>query len=128
MASIMDELPTCLTDFHKMAIAVWTTYQDVGPGRVEAALFDGGELLASQIATLLADEATATDLPAEIDGDALQAAVLKIADLANRCATRSEGLCFITGEAGLVPRRDWHIAMEEGLAVIAKAVAASERK
>jgi hypothetical protein len=124
----VEQLRVSLKEFHTLASAVWTTYQDVGPGRVDAALFDGGEQLASQIGGLLADEAAATDLPAEVDGEELRTAVLKVADLATRCATRSEGLCFITGEAGLVPRRDWHAEMDEGLAAIDQAVTALGRK
>ena len=36
-------------------------------------------------------------------------------DLAHRCTHRAEGLCFVTGEAGLIPRRDLMNAYADGI-------------
>ena len=113
----LDELRSCLLDLQAITARVWSSYNDVGPGRVDAALFDGGEAAAARVLESLADE----DISATLTAERLRAAVAKACDLATRCATRSEGLCFITGEAGLVPRRDWHAAMDESLAVIGEA-------
>jgi len=33
--------------------------------------------------------------------------------LLRRCVERSEGLCFVSGEAGLIPRRDLHTQCDE---------------
>jgi|GEM_PF-2038651 hypothetical protein len=110
-------LADSLREFHTLAERVWTSYRDVGPGRVDAALFDGGEAAAARVLESLGDE----DISATLTAERLRAAVEKACDLATRCATRPEGLCFITGEAGLVPRRDWHTAMDESLAVIGEA-------
>jgi hypothetical protein len=114
------QLQTCLLEFHSLVDRVWAEYKDVGPGRVDAVLFDGGEAAAARVLELLGDEQVSPTLTT----DELRVAVEKVCDLATRCATRSEGLCFITGEAGLVPRRDWHTAMDEALAVIGDAAAA----
>jgi hypothetical protein len=113
-------LAACLREFHTLATCVWAEYQDVGPGRVDAALFDDGKAAAARVLELLGDD----NISATMTAAELRAAVEKVCDLATRCATRPEGLCFITGEAGLVPRRDWHAAMEESLTVIGEAVAA----
>jgi hypothetical protein len=114
------QLQTCLLEFHSQVSRVWTVYRDVGPGRVDAALFDGGEAAAARVLELLGDD----DISRTLAADELRAAVAKACDLATRCATRPEGLCFITGEAGLVPRRDWHAAMDGALAVIFDAATA----
>ena len=48
--------------------------------------------------------------------------VSKLTDLAKRCALRSEGLCFVTGEAGLIPRQDLHQATIDGLEILRAAI------
>lgn len=52
----------------------------------------------------------------------LREAVAEVYDLAQRCACRVEGLCFVTGEAGLIPRRDKEAAFVEYLAWLREVV------
>ena len=63
---------------------------------------------------------------AEVDPGALpptlEEAVGVLALLGARCARRNEGLCFVTGEAGLIPRKDQHAAYEQALAIVRSAV------
>lgn len=121
-ANAHEELPGLLREFHALAAAVWEKYLDVGPGRVEAGLFEGGETVAEDILELLAGGKRPGESATPVDAEELREAVETVCDLAHRCATRPEGLCFITGEAGLVPRRDWHAAMEKGLGTLSEAV------
>ena len=94
--------------FHAQASAVWQAYQANGPGRVERELFDPVDAAAIKVEELL------KGLSAD-RFESLRAALKTARDLAQRCACRSDGLCFITGEAGLIPRRDLHEAFEKSL-------------
>ena len=40
--------------------------------------------------------------------------------LVAKCLLNSEGLCFVTGEAGLIPRRDLHERVEHAIETICK--------
>ena len=52
----------------------------------------------------------------------LEKAIGELAPLGARCARRNEGLCFVTGEAGLIPRKDQHAAYEQALAIVRRAI------
>jgi len=91
-----DESSAELADFLRNIEHVRYEYARLGPGRVPKELADGLSERADALVRLLT-----VDAPDEI-----VTAVHDAAELATRCATRSEGLCFITGEAGLIPRRD----------------------
>lgn len=100
-----------LKQFLDLASAVWASYLRVGPGRVDGRLFEGIEELADSLIGFLgeagADKADETITVAEH--------VQQVRELCKRCVHHAEGLCFITGEAGLIPRRDLHEAMESSL-------------
>ena len=115
------EFAAALTDFTHRVTVVWDRYREVGPGRVEPALYEQVESLHDQLIEQISrrDGSTAAT---ELDGETLSAAVTAAADLANRCACRSEGLCFITGEAGLIPRRDMHDRYAAALAELRDAL------
>lgn len=49
-------------------------------------------------------------------------------ELCHRCCRRSEGLCFITGEAGLIPRRDLHDRFEKALQALRAVVKTEGRR
>lgn len=87
------------------AEAVWARHREAGPGRTDAALYDA--------VTAAADELQPGSLPAEA-----AAAVETLRDLSHRCCCRPEGLCFIAGESGLIPRKDLHALFEQSLAVL----------
>lgn len=115
------EFAATLTDFTHRVTAVWDRYQDVGPGRVESALYERVESLRDQLIEGLSGcEGLAS--AADLNRETLAVAVTTVADLANRCACRSEGLCFITGEAGLIPRRDLHDRYATALAELQDAL------
>ena len=57
--------------------------------------------------------ATANDQSAHQE---LLVALDTVEPLLRRCVERTEGLCFVTGEAGLIPRKDLHEKCETALA------------
>ncbi len=96
-----------LTEFLSAASVVWDTYRKDGPGKVDASLFEPVETAYLELDRLLSESAKAGEL---------REAVAEVYDLSQRCACRVEGLCFVTGEAGLIPRRDKEAAYAERLA------------
>ena len=113
----------CLRTFLQHADAVWQAYQAEGPGKVAVELFEPAETAAAALDEFLTQgdviEATAalrSDIA--VDPASLRQAIQTVRDLTGRCALRSEGLCFITGEAGLIPRRDLHAALESSLEML----------
>ena len=124
------ELAVQLKNFVDRATVVWESYQADGPGRVDGALFDQIETPSGAIARLLKDPKI-LQAARQLSGDdtnewidEICVAIERVYDLTYRCAKRPEGLCFITGEAGLIPRRDWHVAMEDSLRLVSEQSAA----
>ena len=85
---------------------VWLRYRDAGPNRVEPELFGDVGHAANEIRDVL------QRLPETESAAALTAAAETLRDC---CCRRPEGLCFITGEAGLIPRQDLHDRFEAAL-------------
>lgn len=108
-----------LSQFLEGVSAVWDAYQEHGPGQVDESLFDAVPDAAAAVETYLARTA-ASDGSAS--AEALIAAVHTLVSLSRQCATSPQGLCFITGEAGLIPRRDQHEAFERALQLVARRV------
>ena len=96
------EIQQTAARFLDAASRVWTRYQEVGPGAVREDLFADVDELAKVVSAAVGD-ADLVEVVAALRG------------LCERCCCRSEGLCFITGEAGLVPRRDLHEQFEQSL-------------
>ncbi|GAB4148269.1 MAG: hypothetical protein Tsb009_21920 [Planctomycetaceae bacterium] len=95
---------THINQFLTRAEEIWNLYQQQGPGQLDAKLFAGMPECLAKIESTLADQPPA-----------LLQAFRDVCKLCERCVCRSEGLCFITGEAGLIPRRDLHDLMESSL-------------
>ena len=99
---------------------LWSRYQDVGPGRVAAGYYEAVQTAAQQLDEALPANdaphwlAKVTDQPS-VWLDELRDCAARLADLARRCACTPQGLSFVTGEAGLLPRRDQHEAFEGAL-------------
>lgn len=101
----MTQPPSYLSDFEAAISRVWAAYQTQGPGRLSA---EELEPIENALAGWDADSAS---LP-----DDLVACVQQLYSLAQRCVLRPEGLSFVTGEAGLLPRKDLHATFNESLA------------
>ena len=120
----MSQLSNRLKDLAERATVIWDTYQACGPGRVDCQLFDDVDAASKALDGLLQNDElikAASQLTARDPQDwqeGLGKAIRQARDLAHRCACRPEGLCFVTGEAGLIPRRDQHAAFEDALEYI----------
>lgn len=94
------------------ATKFWQTYLELGPGNVQPE--DLAEFLT------LADHAKASFQKACFQTPTTLAptfpstheALLVLEKLFLRCVHNSNGLCFVTGEAGLIPRQDLHAQIE----------------
>ena len=96
---------------------LWQAYQRLGPGKLERSSFDAVESAASEIELAINEPAQwleQADGGTEL-GDELQTELEQLTRLARACACTPQGLNFITGEAGLIPRKDQHEALEAGL-------------
>ncbi len=89
---------TGIASLHKAAQDLWQRYLELGPGRLPD---DAMEPYLNERAALKTDVVEVHALLAELE------------PLLRRCVERTEGLCFVTGEAGLIPRRDLHAKCEE---------------
>ena len=98
-----------LRHFHALASQLWSDYLSGGPGSLEAKSFEPVAATAEDLVTLLQQSETTPDCAAA------EQTVRNICELAQRCACRLEGLCFITGEARLIPRKQDHEAYETNL-------------
>lgn len=105
--------------FVEHAEALWQDYKSLGPGKLDRCSWDGVAAAASEIESTIGDPDVARWLKQLDRGtalcDELQAEVKQLSRLARACACTPQGLSFITGEAGLIPRRDQHQAVESGL-------------
>ena len=97
--------------YHRVASELWHQYLDVGPGTLPADALD--DLLATQACVLSATNHRTVARSEILD------LVSELETLLRRCVERPEGLCFVTGEAGLIPRRDLHEQCEQLLLKLA---------
>ncbi|MCP4190895.1 MAG: hypothetical protein GY768_09740 [Planctomycetaceae bacterium] len=97
-----------LCDFRQAALCLWNDYLDRGPGRLTPELW-------------IQLKRQHDSLVGELGSESIERweAVKVLMSLAQDCAETSSGLCFVTGEAGLVPRRDQHERFERALAILA---------
>ena len=96
-----------LARFTDLTAAIWQAYQSAGPGRVDPQLFDGVDTPYHTLMEMLQQDELLTNLASlNIEPAELQSALKTARELAHRCACTPAGLCFVTGEAGLIPRKD----------------------
>ncbi len=104
------ELQAAIRKLSQTASELWREYLEVGPGALEPSALTGFSDAAEKASELLA--ITATNETAHQD---LMLALDELEPLLRRCVERTEGLCFVTGEAGLIPRKDLHQKCEAAL-------------
>ena len=115
-APSLDALVTCLSELLEHTTAVWDRYQQNGPGRLESDLFQKVEGAARRLEQLLGDPQARDSIQATgLDRGEIEGTIRQTTELARRCACTPQGLCFISGEAGLIPRRDQHEAFDTAL-------------
>jgi hypothetical protein len=120
MSQSASQLAAELDQFLQKATEFWQHYQAVGPGKVDSPLFDGLDLTAKRLATLLdteSNESIGKSLGIdETDRAAgLGKSIETVMQLAHRCANSPQALSFVTGEAGLIPNRQQHLEFENQL-------------
>ena len=87
---------------HQAARELWEAYLTCGPSKLSPDAME--PFIAQKNALPTASDDDATELHALLE---------ELEPLLRRCAERPEGLCFVSGEAGLIPRRDLHEKCEE---------------
>lgn len=98
-----------LHEVSSAASKLWQLYLSEGPGRLPVSALN--EFLAAKHRF----DAEIPHTPSASREEA-DACLLELEQLLRRCVERSEGLCFVTGEAGLIPRHDLHESCERLLA------------
>ncbi len=116
MAASAGDLTAVLNAFARQVDLVWEQYQALGPGGMAAAVIEPIDRLASELETLLDGP-----VPDGLDRAELVAAIRQATELSRRCVLLPQGLCFVSGEAGLVPRRDQIDAYAAARAVVHQA-------
>ena len=108
-----------IDDFVEQIGTLWQDYQRLGPGQLAASRMESVVSAATEIRNTLSDPDLARWLEQMDCGrelrDELQAQVKQLTRLARACACTPQGLSFVTGEAGLIPRKDQHEALASGL-------------
>lgn len=99
-----DNQPDPCHGFGQAATRLWAAYLEVGPSRVAPELLD---TLVSAYTSLTESRCLSPELALNAE---------RLVELSRWAVLRTEGLCFVTGEAGLVPRRDLHAEFEQLLA------------
>ena len=87
----------------QQAETLWKRYLELGPGKLRKEEFDPLDVAIQRVNQNLSTQAQSIDCMDELRG-----AIDDLADLLRRCVERTEGLSFVTGEAGLIPRKDLH--------------------
>ena len=101
---------------------IWETYCQQGPGNVDSSLFDGIDDLARRFEEEFAQFAKSN--PERDFSDDPRQTVHELCRLARRCACTPQGLCFVTGEAGLIRKKDQELAYIQGLERIRRVLVA----
>lgn len=111
-----------LKPFLDQISTVWKSYQENGPGRVEKRLYDGVETSAEQLLEQIqnADVVETLETKTEFSPEELRKSIEQIQDLSHRCVFLPQGLCFISGEAGLIPRKDQVDGFEQSLEMLSE--------
>jgi hypothetical protein len=118
------QFATQLQEFTAQVSVVWEAYQSCGPGNVESALFESVDVMAQVLNSSFENEELIRDVSnfVNMKPDEWWAKIEQLRELCYRCACTPQGLCFITGEAGLIPRKDQHEAFESALHYLAECV------
>ncbi len=106
-----------LAELLREASKLWAAYQVEGPSSLPQDSLDSFLKAEANLLELRRRKAKQTDA-ARVVAD-IKEIVTELEGLLRRCVERTEGLCFVTGEAGLIPRRDLHDRCEVLLAELA---------
>ncbi len=91
-----------IDNFLKIVNQIWNAYQQTGPGSLSEEWMIELRRSHKEVERYIQQES------ARFDHEKLNEICRVLFLLCERCITRTEGLCFVSGEAGLVPRQDLH--------------------
>lgn len=115
------DLLATINDLHSRAAQLWQLYLDRGPGQLSTDDLAPFLSAVEQVRALVDSPQPNTELKKDTEWTSkLEDALTRIEPLLRRCVERSEGLCFVTGEAGLIPRKDLHNECDEAILQIKK--------
>lgn len=114
-ATWSDEVRAAWRELACILESIWSAYQQNGPGTLEPAWGHRLDAVNQRINSL-----SPSDANSQGDSSARNRLRERLSNLAQRCVRDSEGLSFITGEAGLIPRKDLHDEFRVGLLELAK--------
>ena len=106
----MSSLSNTLLQLSNEAESLWNKYLELGPGKLPK---DGFEPIGSLLGELRR-RLSGLDEPRKGWSEDFESASNDL-HLLRRCVERAEGLSFVTGEAGLIPRRDLHERCEAAI-------------
>ena len=89
-------------ELYQSAAAFWQMYLEKGPGKLKPT---------DLVKFVAAADAVKSRLELQ-PNDPNHLLIVELETLFRRCVERSEGLCYVTGEAGLIPRKDLHERIE----------------
>jgi hypothetical protein len=117
IAELIESFATCCAE-------IWESYQNLGVGRLTAGLFGDPTLLSQRLLQTLGNLNSLTDTCEPLrciaqEVPSLLRSVERCRDLSMRCKESPAGLCFVTGEAGLIPRRDLEDQLQQDLEFLA---------
>ena len=99
-----------LSLFFHQAWQLWQKYLADGPGSLQPECFENLKQLASSLSSLHRHPKTNSLLR-----EGLKSHMECLLDLTEKAVYRPEGLCFVTGEVGLIPNRMQHDQYEQSL-------------
>lgn len=114
--SEVEHFAALLSELHDRASRIWRLYLENGPGRVPDVLYDNVDSAARLLNVQLGIDPLRRMIDQmDLDVSQLERTIGDTVEFARRCAATPIGLSFISGEAGLIPRRDQHLAFEASL-------------
>lgn len=103
-----------IQELQRVGLTLWAAYGEHGPGNVPEHLFDRFQRAARVARQFLEDYDERSEIAASssVWYEQLSAAIDELGELLVQACQRPEGLNFVTGEAGLIPRRDKYERVE----------------
>jgi|GEM_PF-4374362 hypothetical protein len=113
MTSTDSDFQTAVQTLYQSLLDIWTRYLDAGVGSVDEQLYQPFSAAAAEVTLALASSD-------EFDDSIVSLAQFQVhfqaaEKLARMCANTPQGLSFVTGEAGLIPRLDLHQQMQAAI-------------
>jgi hypothetical protein len=109
-----------LQSLHAQATELWSEYLARGPGQIpisRLAPLDGHVEATQRLLTSLPDRVLQHAIPQPVRDD-LKSAIDDVHALLHQAVESTAGLCFVIGEAGLIPRQELHTRLGDAMTKI----------